>query len=354
MINHNIRIADRIQPYYKSESILSGRLSEDFSFSGAKTVKVLTPLTVEMNDYTRSGSARYGTPAEMQDIVQELTLTQDRSFTMTVDKGNLDDGSFLKEAYKMLALQIREKAIPEMEKYVLRGLARQAGTVVGSATAASASNICDLISAGTQHLDDCEVPQTDRTLFMSAAAYKLLKHSTEFLAVESIAREAIKKGIVGRYDGMEVVKVPSGRWPAHVNFMIVHKEAAIAPVKLDETNIHENPPGISGQLIEGRQYYDVFVFGVKSDGVYAHIDTGSGKGTVAANPTITAAGGAIACTTSGATVKYTTDGSDPRYSPTAKTGTQSDVTAAGTVVNAYAYKAADGVYASAVVTATLT
>ena len=304
MINQNIRIADQIQPYYKRESILSGRLSDDFSFSGAKTVKVLTPLTVDMNDYTRSGSARYGTPAEMQDIVQELTLTQDRSFTMTVDKGNLDDGNFLKDAYKMLALQIREKAIPEMEKYVLRGLARQAGTVVGSATAASASNICELISAGTQQLDDSEVPQTDRTLFVSSASYKLLKHSTEFLAVESIAREALKKGVVGRYDGMDVVKVPSGRWPAFVNFMIVHKEAAIAPVKLDETNIHDNPPGISGRLIEGRQYYDVFVFGVRCDGVYVHVDTGSGKGTVVAAPAVAAGTGAITCATAGAVVRW--------------------------------------------------
>ncbi|MDO4567133.1 MAG: chitobiase/beta-hexosaminidase C-terminal domain-containing protein [Oscillospiraceae bacterium] len=353
MINLNEQFAKQLQTRFVAESVVAGKLSDEYSFSGARTVKVLTPTTVDMVDYEKSGSSRYGTPAEMQDAVQELTLTQDKAFTMTVDKANFDDGMFLKGAVKMLALQISEKAIPVMDAYVLGRLAQGAGKVVGSSTAPSASNICSLISEATRYLDDAEVPNNDRTLFLSAEGYALLKHSDEFLAVESLAREALRRGVVGRYDNMEVVKVPAARWPKHVNFMIVHKYAAVAPVKISDSQIHENPPGISGSLIEGRQYYDCFVYGVKCDGVYVHVNTASGKGTVVAEPSITAAGGAISCATSGATVKYTTDGSDPRYSPTAKTGTQSDVTASGTVVRAYAFKDAEGFYPSAVVKATL-
>lgn len=34
-----------------------------------------------------------------------------------------------------------------------------------------------------------------------------------------------------------------------------------------EYNIHENPPGISGWLIEGRTYYDAFVLNNKKDAI---------------------------------------------------------------------------------------
>lgn len=352
MIHFNAAFTDKIQSSFVEESIVAGRLSTEYDFSGAKTVKVLTPLTIPMSDYDRAATTnRYGAPAEMQDIVQELTLGQDKSFAMTIDKGNYQDQAFLKQASKMLLLQVKERAIPEMDTYILDSLARKAGTVVGSATALTKSSICEAISKATQCLDDAEVPQNDRTLFVSAAGYALLKHSDELVAVESLARDAIRRGVVGRYDNMDIVKVPAKRWPAHLNFMVVHKNAATAPVKLSETHIHQNPPGLSGSLLEGRQYYDLFVFGVKCEGIYVHVDTGASKGKVCAEPVINTGSGAITCATAGAVIKYTTDGSDPRYSPDAKTGTQSDITLAGTVIKAYAFLDEPGAYPSGVATA---
>ena len=144
---------------------------------------------------------------------------------------------------------------------------------------------------------------------------------------------------------MRVVKVPKGRWPENVNFIIVHKRAACAPVKLNDTKYHKDPPGISGDLLEGRQYYDLFVYGAKCNGVYVDVNTASGAGVICATPTITPEG-TIGCSTSGATIKYTLDGSDPRYSASAKVGTSVPSVDAGTIVRAYAYK--DGAFPSEV------
>ena len=329
---------------FKRESLVAGKLCNDYDFSGAKTVKILTPLTVPMNEYQRSGANRYGNPTEMQDIIQELTLTQDRSFALTIDKGNDADQGYAKNAGKMLMLQIAERAVPEFDSYVLNKLATKAGIIAGNNTALTAENICDRISQATAQLDDMEVPAYDRILYISTQGYKLLKHSDEFMAVQELGRDALAKGVVGSYDNMEVIKVQAPRWPANVNFMIVLKNAATAPVKLSETKLHKDPPGISGHLLEGREYYDCFIFAPRAAGVYADVDTSSGKATVCATPSISSAG-AITSATEGVTIYYTTDGSDPRYSATAVQG-NSVSAPQGTVVKAYAHKA--GAFDSAV------
>ena len=336
--------SDMTMNAFKRESLVAGKLCNDYDFSGAKTVKILTPLTVPMNEYQRSGANRYGNPTEMQDIIQELTLTQDRSFALTIDKGNDADQGYAKNAGKMLMLQIAERAVPEFDSYVLNKLANKAGIVVGNSTALTNENICDRISEATAKLDDAEVPAYDRILYISTQGYKLLKHSDEFMAVQDMGREALAKGVVGTYDNMEVVKVPAPRWPANVNFMVVHRNAATAPVKLSETKLHKDPPGISGHLLEGREYYDCFIFAPRANGVYAEVDTSSGKGTVCAAPSVSAAG-AVTSTTEGVVFYYTVDGTDPRYSATAQQGNTVPVTS-GTVVKVYAHKA--GAFDSAV------
>ena len=78
------------------------------------------------------------------------------------------------------------------------------------------------------------------------------------------------KGQVGMIDGIAVIVVPSAYLPENVNFIITHKSATTAPVKLSEYKIHDNPPGINGWLIEGRVYYDAFVLGEKADAIYVH------------------------------------------------------------------------------------
>ena len=223
-------------------------------------------------------------------------------------------------------------------------MAEKAGFVVGDDQPLTKENICDRISLATAKLDDKEVPAYDRMLYVSTNTYRLLKHSDEFMEVQELGKEALTKGVVGMYDNMQVIKVPAPRWPANVNFMIVHKNAATAPVKISETKLHKDPPGISGHLLEGREYYDCFVFGQRAWGVYAEIDTSSGKGAVCAAPVISSTGD-ISSETSGAKIYCTTDGSDPRYSPAAVQ--QSSVAAvSGVTVKAYCVK--DGFYDSAV------
>jgi ribosomal protein S2 len=69
-INLHEKYAKQIQAKFVKESFITGMLTNSYSFSGVKTVKISTPITVPMVDYKRSGASRYGTPDEMQDVVQ--------------------------------------------------------------------------------------------------------------------------------------------------------------------------------------------------------------------------------------------------------------------------------------------
>ena len=347
-INFAERYAKQIQTKFTNESIVAGKLNNEYSFSGARTVKIYTPVTVPMVDYTRSGANRYGEPAEMQDTVQELTMTQDKSFALTVDKGNNSDQMGVKEAGKMLDLEIREQAVPMQDKYIFSVLAHKAGNIVKEAEAISNKNVVQHITNGTVALDDAEVPQGDRYLYVPAKVYAMLRLSPEWIGIDDLGKKALEKGVVGEYDGMKVVKVNKARWPENVNFIIAHKKSATAPVKINDAKYHVDPPGLSGNLLEGRVYFDCFVLGAKAEGIYVEVAT---AGDVLAAPSIADSTGVITPAGSGTTVKYTTDGSDPRYSMTAKVGTSAG-TGVGVVVKAYEYK--EGSFDSPVTTVTLT
>lgn len=344
MINLATKYSGVISEKFTNTSYLAGKLCEKYDFSGVKTIQLVAPVTVDLNDYSRTQTQnRYGTPVEMQDETQELTLTQDRSFAMTIDKGNREDQMGIKDASAMLALQMEEKMIPEADKYAFKTLAAQAGTICAMEEPTK-QNIVEKIFEGASVLDDAGIVQKNRTLFIPSKYYNMVRLSPEFVGVERLAEDALAKGVVGSICDMAAVKVPNNYFPEGVYFLICQKDSALMPFKMKDTKFHIDPPGISGALLEGRAYYDAFVVRKKGQGVYAAANTDK----VCAIPTFTLANNtvAIASTTSGATCYYTEDGSDPRYSSTAKAYSALLTGMAGKTIRACAKKS--GLYDSAV------
>ena len=252
---------------WKVGALLPSRLSNDYTFGDYKTVVISTITTEPLNDYSRTGTSRYGTPTDVQDTTQELTCTQDKAFTKVIDEGDAKDQQYLKKAARVVALIMKEQVIPMTDKYGFGVLATKAGKA-NTAAAPTKEDIVDRIATGTAYMDDKEVPGDGRTLFISATGYKNLRLSDQFMGIEALGKKAIAAGSVGEFDGMEVVKVPSSRFPTGVNFMIVHRRSACMPMKIKKTKIHQDPPGINGNLMEGRQYYDCFVFDQLKNGIY--------------------------------------------------------------------------------------
>ncbi|MBQ9330792.1 MAG: N4-gp56 family major capsid protein [Oscillibacter sp.] len=265
------KYASKVDERFYRESQAALALNNDYQFSGVKTVNVYSVPTVPMRDYTRSGVSRYGVPEDLKNSVQELTVTKDRAFTFIIDKGDKTQSMMVMDAGKALARQLREVVVPEYDTYVFRTLAETAQkTGNTSAAAATKANAYELFLKGQEVLGDKNVPDTGRVCFCSYKFANLLKQDASFMRYGDAAQQMLSKGVVGEVDGCRIVKVPASRLPAGCAFLLTHPIAATAPKQLEEYKIHDNPPGISGWLVEGRILYDCFVLDEKADAVYYH------------------------------------------------------------------------------------
>lgn len=254
--------------------------NKDFEWSGAKTVKVYKVSTAAMNDYGRTGAAsgnwsRYGAVADLDATTETLTLTKDRSFTFCIDKLDQDETGDALEAASALARQQREVIIPEIDSYVFGEMVDNAGkTESGTVTAA---NVYDLIVAATEYQDEKKVPDNGRVLVVTPEVYRLMKQNDDILkAISTDVKDELRsRGVIAMLDGMKVIKVTAATMPTNFAFMVAHPVATVAPVKLESYKVHEDAPGISGSLVEGRICYDAFVLDNKADAIYVYGPTGA-------------------------------------------------------------------------------
>lgn len=348
-VNLATKYSGKVQQAFKQRSLLEGRSSNKVDFVGAETVKITTVGTVPLGDYNRTASGnRYGTPTEAPDFVQELKMTQDKSFSATIDKGNTKEQTIRKAAAFLRAEQ-DEVVTPYKDRYGFNVLVHGAGTIYGSTTAIAKANALERMRAARKAVFGKHADMARCTFFVSSDVYNAICESDSFTSVEKLAVKSIVYGQVGMLLGAKVIEVPADLLPASMNFLLVHSESFTSPAKISEMKTHIDAPGISGQLIEGRYLFDTFVVGAKAGGIYADVSEAP-----AAAPTITASTGSVTVAADH-NAKVTLDGSDPRYSASAQvlTATGAPVgVAKGDVIRAYQYKADGSGFASPVAEAT--
>lgn len=256
---------------FTAESKKSALTNNDFDWSGAHTVKVYKVSTVAMEDYDRAGTgknvSRYGALQNLNATTEEFTLRKDRSFTFAIDKLDIDETGNQVGAAAALARQLREVVIPEIDEYVYKAMCDNAGTKP-AAVALTAENIYDEIIKAGAVLDNAYVPDSERCLVVTPETLLLMKKNPLIESNSDIGQDMRLKGVISTLDGLSVLKVPSSRVPAGFGFMLCHPVATVAPTKLEEYKIHDNPPGINGSLVEGRICYDAFVLDNKTKAIY--------------------------------------------------------------------------------------
>ena len=272
-----IDLVEKFLPYvdeqFSTESKKSLLTNTDFSWNGAHTIKVYKITTAAMNDYDRGGAksatqwSRYGAVADLDATTEEFTLTKDRSFTFAIDKLDTDETAQQLAAASALARQNREVCIPEIDGHTFGVMCANAGNKP-AAKALTATNIYTEILAASEALDNAEAPEAGRVLVVTPTVYALMKKRKDIVMETDVGNDLRLKGVIATLDGMNVQKIPANRLPAVFGFMVCHPVATVAPVKLEDFTIHQNPPGISGSLVEGRVCYDAFVLDNKAKAIY--------------------------------------------------------------------------------------
>lgn len=271
------RYEKKLEERFEIGSKTNAYAGNRYDFVGVKTIQIITADRVEMVDYTRSGTARFGTVAELGDTMQELTMAKDRAFTFSLDEGNKGEQYNVKQANARMKDHWDNVVTPEIDIYRLAAWASGKGlssgfSVLQNATPAALSktNIVEAIFTGAAAMSNEKVPLANRVLFISELDFLKFQLADVVIGGAQLNARAVQRGYKGTIDGLHVVTVPSTYMPAKVGFIIKQKLATVDPIKLKHLRIHKHPMGVDGDVIEGRVIYDSFVLDQKCKGVYVY------------------------------------------------------------------------------------
>jgi hypothetical protein len=272
------KYSDKVDEYYKLKSLTDSAVNQDYDWAGVNAVVVYNVATVALGNYTRSGSTRYGSASDLGTIATTYTLSRDRSFTFVIDRGDWSESQYVTEAGRALAREIDLQVIPEIDIYRLGVFNHNCHVnkqYASDLATTSTSNAYSNFLSANAILDNNKVPQVGRLAFITPAYYNFIKRDSSFSKNSDLAYTDLKNGQVGEVDGVALIKVPSTYMPYDTDLILIHPTACVAPLKLEDYKIHDNPPGINGWLVEGRIIYDAFVLNAKTGGMAIHSTTPS-------------------------------------------------------------------------------
>lgn len=239
-------------------------------FNGKNSVTIYNVDTVAENDYIRNGLSRFGALVELGTGTQTLVLSQDKSFSYSIDRGNYSDSQMVTEAASSIKRQVREVSVPATDTYNLGILTAYAisnsqGQV--GATAVAYNTAYSLILAEQAALTELKYSKEGRTLWITPTVLNLLKRDPEFKADCDTSYADTKSGIFGKVDGLLVREVPASMLVTKFQFMITCDGVGVAVNKFNMVRTIDNDKDVDGWICQGRRYHDMFVLTQRGTGI---------------------------------------------------------------------------------------
>jgi hypothetical protein len=261
----------------------------------AGTIKIAKRALTGYGDYDRSTGYPSGSVTQTW---ESHDISYDRGIKFQVDR--LDNDESGKNAFKDMASLggqfMREKATPEIDAVRFSVMAGTSGINTTTAADLSTTTVKTAVDDAIAALDEDEVPEENRVIFMATGVYNLMKNSGFFTYNLNASTGGNLDGRFAEYDGMPVIKVPQSRFytavdlydavttgetaggyaksgsGVNINFMIVHQDAAIPVRTLDKMKYFS--PDVNqtadAHLLQSRLYHDLFVPEQKVEGIYLH------------------------------------------------------------------------------------
>ncbi|MGY3717060.1 capsid protein [Sutcliffiella cohnii] len=259
---------------------------------GAKTIHIPRITVGGFIDVDRDVASSFARRADND--WEPKTLAHDREFPMFVDPQDIDETNTVLSIANITRVFNQEQKIPEMDKYLASKLYSEFTTFGGEAitTALTVDNILTVFDQMMEDMDEAEVPQEGRLLYVTSPVKTLLKNA------EKIQRSLDIKGTgandanrnLRSLDEVTIVTVPSSRMktaynftngavPAvgakQINMILVHPTAVITPQKYDFVDLAAPSATTGGKYYYfERKYWDVFAIEMKVPGIKFHVEAG--------------------------------------------------------------------------------
>lgn len=228
---------------------------------------VIQKMTMDgLADYSRNGGYVDGSVTLTNETVK---CNFDRGRMFTVD--NLDNAETAAMAYGRLAGEFtRTRVVPELDAFRLATYAQTSGINDKAAALTTGKNIIEAIRAAHSEMDEAEVPQEGRYLFITSALKGAVDDmdTTSSRAAMDLATGVI---VVPQSRFYTKIKLNDGKTSSqtaggyakdtaglNINFMLIHKDAVIQFQK------HVVPKVISP---EQNQTADAWKFGYRNVGI---------------------------------------------------------------------------------------
>ena len=229
--------------------------SLDMEFSGVKTVHVKHLKTEPLQDYDRtknvSTGSRYGDTKEVGNEEQTFTMTQDKSLSLSIDKGNNAETMDKAKVGAVMKAEREEHIIPTVDTYRLKKWADEGGMHVELAAAPTSDTIIEYIIKN-RNKQRTKGVRDSVALLIPYEYLDTLQLAKQWINLDSLGGKTLPKGTIGMFDGLAVQPVSSKLFPANCYFAIFVKDAIIAPEKINTFRGIKDSENLDGDRLQYR------------------------------------------------------------------------------------------------------
>ena len=200
------------------------------------------------------------------------TLGNHRQWSTLVHPMDVDETNQVASIQNITKVFNEEQKFPEMDAYLVSKLYADwiALDMVANTTALTEQNILPVFDDWMAAMDDANVPQSGRILYLPPATSKILKNAADLARTIMNGDESIRR-TVKNLDNVQIEIVPSvlmktlydftegwkpGVGAKQINMLLIHPSAVITPEKYAFAQLDAPSAGSNGKYVYFEESYD--------------------------------------------------------------------------------------------------
>ncbi|AZS49213.1 hypothetical protein BpsS140_00020 [Bacillus phage vB_BpsS-140] len=281
-------LQQRFSELLKFNALYSSPNNATIRWINANTIQIPNITVGGFTDVDRDSMGSY--TRRVDNKFTPKVLEHDREFRTLVDPMDIDETNMAVTIANITRVFNDEHKIPEMDKYMASKIYSEFTSLGGEPISGeiTSSNALSVFDDMMEEMDEAEVPQEGRILYVTPAYKKILKTAQDIQRKLDVTggSNAVNRN-VHSLDDVQIISVPSSRMKTAYNFtdgavvasgadqinmILIHPSIVISPQKYEFVDIDAPSASTGGKhLYYERKYWDVFLIEQKIDGVKIHI-----------------------------------------------------------------------------------